>query len=308
MIEELKQIEGAGNWDTEYRNTSLLEYVVKVADYFCPLAESDFCIKTNVVDNPLVDTAYFDGIIEVCEPINMESRAVQIFALRYFNGDIDTSFKDSYLEAKELQDTIQAFGIDVSKFWYLALFVKDYVIDKCTNSVIMNYSPKEELQAILDELKKMGWEEDGSCMHNATLTLKVGSKHNLTITNTLSFLGLGQALEEYISKIEDGSEMNLSKGVSNVVTLEDDVYRTYSFTDMMRWFLEEYKGKQSGTEKVSLNKMLLISRIIYIIGLSDDKRYYERYKENGDELNFLKNNLRRYEGMRVRTMNSIYQL
>lgn len=311
MIEKLEHIEGAGYGGTEYQDIPLLEYVAKVATHFYPLVELDFKCKANVSDNPLVDTAYFDGIQEVSESSLVESTAIQTFALRYLNGDIDTSFEKSYLEVEEMQDTLQAFSLDVNKFWYLALFVKDYAEDKCTNAVVMNYSPKEELQAILDELKTMGWEEKkGVDKHNATLTLRVGNKHSLTINKRLSFLGLRQALERYIPTIEDGSELNLSRGqVSGSITLKLS-YKIYIFTDMMRWFLKGYEskygGKQSGVEKVSLNKLLLISRMIYILGLSDDERYYRRYNENGNELNFLKNNIRRYEGIHIRTVNTIY--
>ena len=102
-IEELPKIEGS------YYDVPLLEYVSKLAQEFLP--------------------QYYPE-----EDIECDSNAPDIFARRYFNGDIDTSFMDSYLD-NDLQKTLKAFGIDCNKFWYLCLFVKDITLDKCIDAI-----------------------------------------------------------------------------------------------------------------------------------------------------------------------------
>ena len=50
---------------------------------------------------------------------------------------LDDSFKEKFLTNEDLQNTIEAFGLDVSKFWYLLLFVYDFIEDIGTNAPLI---------------------------------------------------------------------------------------------------------------------------------------------------------------------------
>ena len=50
---------------------------------------------------------------------------------------LDDSFKEKFLTNEDLQNTIEAYKLDVSKFWYLLLFVYDFIEDIGTNAPIM---------------------------------------------------------------------------------------------------------------------------------------------------------------------------
>ena len=70
------------------------------------------------------------------------------------------------------------------------------------------------------------------------------------------------------------------------------------FALLLKHFLE---GKKANREfikksavKISTDKLLLISRLAHIVGIQD-KEYYERYTENGDDNRKLSNLLNRYK-------------
>jgi hypothetical protein len=67
-------------------------------------------------------------------------------------------------------------------------------------------------------------------------------------------------------------------------------------------------GHQVG---ISYDKMLLISRALYIIGytkIPDDRRFYDEYNEEGTKKNeTLKNILRRYKEVTIKTSNIHYR-
>jgi hypothetical protein len=94
------------------------------------------------------------------------------------------------------------------------------------------------------------------------------------------------------------------------------IYRQYLFHKYMSMFLEGYQkstkqvvrinGKQVG---ISYDKMLLISRALYIVGYTknDDRSYYEEWNDDGEKKNDkLKNALRRYKEVTIRTDNAYY--
>ena len=55
---------------------------------------------------------------------------------------LDTSFKDLFFSKTEVQNTLKAYNLDVTKFWYLLLFIYDVVKDVCSRA------PKHERSQI----------------------------------------------------------------------------------------------------------------------------------------------------------------
>ena len=76
----------------------------------------------------------------------------------------------------------------------------------------------------------------------------------------------------------------------------DISYKKWKFTDMFLFFIERRKAATIPNKKVkvSKDKMMLVSRLIYTVGY-DGKRYNEEYDSEGNKNRMLSNLLRRYK-------------
>ena len=76
----------------------------------------------------------------------------------------------------------------------------------------------------------------------------------------------------------------------------DISYKKWKFTDMFLFFIERRKATTIPNKKVkvSKDKMMLVSRLIYTVGY-DGKRYNEEYDSEGNKNRMLSNLLRRYK-------------
>ncbi len=195
----------------DYYDEPLLEYVVDFANKVFPTYDREGFYESNMPD---------------------------LFGDRYVKGIIKPIGFDKYLDDKlEIQYTLDAFGLDSNKFWYLCLFLKDYVKGQTTNAIKTNPTHREELSNLLYELNKMNIK----IKYDRILSAEKGGE--------LSF------------KVEGGA---------------------------------------------SKDKSFLISKMIYVLSISDDVKFITEYKDNGDKLNHLKNLLSRYKNIKIPTLNSIY--
>jgi len=223
------------------------------------------------------------------------------FAKRYNDKKLNIDFKERYIKAEEVQNTIKAFGLDSEKFWFLLLFIKDYVERKCTDAYVFNESPKNEIEDIVDSINKnLLNNEDIQFEKDISITLKIKGKKSKVISNDKTIYYIGYCLEQGLKKIQNGSELTLKMADFNNKVTVDSTIKIYHFTDMFRTFLKDYKGTKiyDGNKKISVNKMLLISRLLYIIGWAS-KSYYESHFIKGGEIKQntkLKDTIRKYEG------------
>ncbi len=67
---------------------------------------------------------------------------------------LDDSFKEKFLTNEDLQNTIEAYKLDVSKFWYLLLFVYDFIEDIGTNAPALNKSVLEDFSYFYTNLSE----------------------------------------------------------------------------------------------------------------------------------------------------------
>ena len=146
MIEPLPRHED--EW-AYYESEPLFDYVCQVSD------------ETMIDINP-------DGSIASTTPHLQPF----LFATDYLDGKINLKKieKDLY-ESSEIQNTLKAFGLDSSKFWYLCLFVKWRVDCECKTAFVFPKSGMEQLESLANELKKLSPEK------SANLQFKIdGSK------------------------------------------------------------------------------------------------------------------------------------
>ncbi len=280
--------------DVNFKEVPQLKYVVEMARKLCPN-----------VGFWLNDTPFF------------KQGGILIFLKRYFDGSIDTSFMNPYLDNNDLQNTLEVLGIDITAFWYLILFLKDYVDDESEGYKKEN-TAFNDIYNLGAKLNEMGFNNDHfngeylGCKNDGLLKLRVG-KHWLEINNDKALYGLFNAICGFVRRNQPKRRKELIDGVleelneweidiSDQYLLETSsdqqreriiipvTYRISYFTTYMMMFLQSFSTNNRDW-RISKDKFLLISRVIYTIGYSSDTRYNTRRKPNGTEdLDFLKNN------------------
>ena len=221
------------------------------------------------------------------------------FASDYLNGKIDTqSIRMDLYESPDIQDTLRAFGLDSSKFWYLCLFIKWRVDYECKTAFVFPTSTKEKLHNLISEFEKLSLEFQGGKFVSkvpATLTFKVNGGKTITIddANTLTFIGA--AIESFLEQQDtDDLITSNSYGISELEKVDLSVRtKIYLFNEYLSPFvkpLEAIKGIYA-----SKDKSLLISRMIYVFSVSEDKKLYTDLNEKGNKQNQLKGYLSRYK-------------
>lgn len=227
-------------------------------------------------------------------------------AVNYKLRNVDTSRKQKYLDSEEVQDTLKAFHLDSEKFWHLCLFLKDLVEGYADG--IDAVSPRDEISQLAELLKKVesDWDEIYNLKSNAMLSLKVGKK-TVKIENPLTLNIIKFALYMFLqtdNKMLDNSSFNMAK------IHKAPIYNIVLFNMLLKWFLKDKVADKaiyaSNENKISKDKSLLISRMIFILGISDDESFFDEYKEDGSKLNYLKNYIKKYKSLKKPTYNSRY--
>lgn len=295
--------------DVNFEEVPQLKYVVEMAEELCPN-----------VGFWLNDTPFFN------------QGGTLIFLKRYFDGSIDTSFMSTYLDNTDLQKTLEVLGIDMTAFWYLILFLKDYVDDESEGYKKEN-TAYNDIYNLGAKLYEMGFKNDPidgeylGCKNDGLLRLRVG-KHWLNITNDKALYGIYNAICSYLRREQPRRRKELIDGVveelneweinvynqhlfASSTNHQDDIisipetYRISYFTTYMMMFLQSFSTNNRDW-RISKDKFLLISRVIYTIGYSTDVRYNTRRRPNGtDDLDFLKNNYTK-EKFRYEIQRTIY--
>lgn len=264
----------------DYYDEPLLEYVVDFANKVFPTYDREGFYESNMPD---------------------------LFGDRYVKGIIKPIGFDKYLDDKlEIQSTLDAFGLDSNKFWYLCLFLKDYAKGQTTNAIKTNPTHREELSNLLDELNKMNikikYDRILSAEKGGELSFKVEGGKKVVITDKTTLIYINAAITTFMEKynnILDKSTLDIKATTSLPL-----IYQIYLFNKYLSMFLKPLVAKK-GTI-ASKDKSFLISKMIYVLSISDDVKFITEYKDNGDKLNHLKNLLSRYKNIKIPTLNSIY--
>ena len=307
MIEELPDIkENIENFH-EYTGIELLEYVWNIAEWKFPNTV-DFSMPSTIP--AIFYERYHERNLSIKERYERDKMfyiSNESFEdyLKFHSDDkpLKDSFKERYLNNKELQNTIKAFGLDVSKFWYLLLFVYDYVEDIGNNSPTFGKSTLQDFNDFANKLSEA-----------TSITLKKDNRKSYAIDREDTIRIVQSAIQYYIKtyneiinrncSIEEKQRMLIEIGgsVSNVHSCDlekkstlDISYKKWKFAEIFLHFLKDKKATipKNSVYNVSKDKMLFISRLIYVVGY-DTKRYYEPYDKEGNPNRMLSNLLRRY--------------
>lgn len=292
-MNELKEVSDISDYSFYYS----LEYYDPLLDYVTLLAEKHV---------PATKWDYENGFYI--------SRAIGDFVSRYFDNQIDKSRLNKYLESKEVQETIIGLGYDIEKFWYLVLFVYDYCYCFCVKGIKISDSPKEQISKFLDAIRgnltSLGEGiENISFIKPMKIVLEREGKHKIVIDDFLSILWLTGACYDALETIESGSNMTKNKtnlefrnGKFNSDPLSNSFHISY-FAEIFLSFFELMPPIKKRSKKgniVSYNKLLLVSRLIYIIGLSMN----DSFMESEDTL---KGYMKQYKNTKVDMFNLHYR-
>ncbi len=212
------------------------------------------------------------------------------FASDYLNGKIDTqSIRMDLYESPDIQDTLRAFGLDSSKFWYLCLFIKWRVDYECKTAFLFPKSGMEQLECLADELKKLSPER------SAYLQFKIDGNKTITVDNGFALAALCDALINYLPEIaNEKCLLPNSYGLDEIekvsLSTRTKIYLYHKYMSEFVSPLEAIKGIYA-----SKDKSLLISRMIYIFCICDDPKLYTDLNEKGNKQNQLKGYLSRYK-------------
>jgi len=287
-MKDIQKLDGEfpNYYDINYHEP-LLEYVGILGDEY----------------NPVTPMDYEDGYYV--------TKAIGTFSEKYFENEIDKSFEKRFIESKDVQDTITALGYDVEKFWYLLLFVNDYCNGMCINGIMPNKSPKESIsqlvKGIISNVESYNKEANEVTFKSPTkIVLDIKGKHKISIDDPFTVFLLAEIGQNALDKIEDGSLMtqsitkiNFRNGKVLGDTESNSVHIWYFATMFLKFF--DLMPAQPIAKRgiISCNKRLLVSRLIYIVGLTKERRFYDKE----DTLNSYFN---QYKNYKVDMTNSTY--
>jgi hypothetical protein len=236
-----------------------------------------------------------------------------LFATDYLDGKINTKDieKDLY-ESSEIQNTLKAFGLDSSKFWYLCLFIKWKVDWEVKSARVFPKEPLEKLKDLQAEFEKLNFTKvRGKYVTSKTaeLTFKVKGSKAYTINDKDTLAILNNIINGYLLTtptkgylLHDSEKVELS-----IAT------KMYLFNKYLTWFIAPLKADSK--IHACKDKSLLISRMLYILGVYDhdgvdeegnegheNKKHkmnkenlWEEYSGNGNKKNYLKGILSKYK-------------
>ena len=265
----------------------LLEYLITVADYIAPDIATDA-----------------EGNMCACD-----SQAPHIFMRRYNRNLLNAQFTYADYTCRErlhnenIIDIIEGLGIDADRFWYLLLFISDYAKGSTTDTLRVTDSPKEQIEKFVKLVENncsdfnafQGFKFD----RPMTLSLHVkGRRLELDNPNTIAMIA--SACKKLLPTIDQSSILNsieLERGYN-----KSDSVKIWLFARLFRYFFEQYPqftGKKRDSDGVSKSTLLLISKLVYFVGLTDNEDY-----DISDEN--LKAILKQYRTLKLDTMNTIY--
>ena len=255
-----------------YESEPLFEYVTRVSDMMGEIA-------TDINS---------DGSYESTPHLLPSSFANAFHESTFDMEDIN----QAVYEKPDIQDTLKAFGLDSSKFWYLCLFIKWKVDWECESARVFPKEPLEKLKDLQAEFEKLDFTKyRGKYVSSKTakLTFKVKGSKAYTIDDKETLAILNNIINDYLLTtptkgylLHDSEKVELS-----IIT------KMYLFNKYLSWFLSPLTANKA--INASYDKSLLTSRMIYALGIFKNESMWQEYNENKNKKNQLKGYLSKYK-------------
>ena len=240
-----------------------------------------------------------DGMVNFYfSPVNTTDvgNALLNFQDRYNEGKIPCFYKqEDYLNDTDLQSTIKGLGLDPYTFWLLIMFCLDYSYDVCVNGHCYPETTGSQIGKILSILN-----DDSETI----LTIK-SKKQKVQITDKAVL----SKIKEWIKSGYENEKEQLDKelAIEDIHNIFQDRQESNSvmiwlFATLLKYFLDrntQNKRRKTKEDGVSLNKLSLISSLIYHTRLSRNKNFL-------DDDEALKGFMKQYKNKDLKGYSPIY--
>ena len=221
------------------------------------------------------------------EEHQVDTACVVDFIVPHRDGRLDMSkypfTKEQFLANKPIVDSLREFGIDLEKFW-VALLIVHYLTRMKTENVMAIPAPAfDQFRAFAKYLH---------ANPDAKIRIWRGREHGVTIESDEAIQMLGAILAENSAKLFANLSNNVTFGWGDFSINLKDCYKITFVVKCLLPFLEQFKEedkRSTNPTQVSYNLMLLISRIVYMFGYTENKKYldndenikaiWQRYKD-----------------------------
>lgn len=194
------------------------------------------------------------------------------FEYRYCTGKIKMPFaKSDYLANDDIIATVMGLGLDVEKFWFALVFIYDYVETSFKNcGLVKPASLNKAVQNLFKELGEDFTDDD------IEITLKKNRK-KVEVLPVIKRGILDWLRETYERECKGRKIQYYGIDTGNFdETYPSTSYRIYRtvemYRDMLNALLGDNRPKQPD-KSVSLNRLLLISRICYLYEFTRNDSY-----------------------------------
>lgn len=226
--------------------------------------------------------------------------AAEIFTERYNTGQILCSYKyEDYIRNSELQDTINGLGLDTDAFWLLVMFCFDYACSMCFDCFTTAPTRRENIENLIKLLPDTN--SSKAKLSLKTNRGKIEIESNKTISLILEWVKRGYEQDKDSIR---ANTVDVNKGVSPFMDRkeESDSVLIWYFAHLLKYFFDlkpQFKGKRKKGETVSLNKNLLISKLVYYTQLSKNTNFL-------DDTDTLKSFFKQYKDKDIKGFSNIY--
>ena len=199
-------------------------------------------------------------------------------SIRFYNIEWSENMYD-YLHDNDIQSTLEAFGLDYRKFWFLCLGVKWLTLNyKKSKPVPLR---KEILQSMVDTMEKMSLEDKTG--KKASLKLSAGGKDTLIVTDKEILLNVFENLKLISRAVKYDTDYPWGFPTDS----DKEEYCESQCIAYFKAILDCFTKNLKANRKIaaSYDKEMLISRMVYRIGLSNNPKYLEEWKQDKLEQN-----------------------
>ena len=274
-------------------NESLLQYMIEVANHFLPSYNPPEYGYDEETGEEFVQEGYFT-----------RSLYPDQFVKRFFNGKvkIDDGRQNDYLNKDDLIKCVKYYGLDVSAFWYLCLFIGDYINGFSTqNTKQFLSSSLEELNRLKQGLCRMGITHDDKyytvkIKHSAELSLKIeGERGRISISDPKCLAFLYDIIDAMLESNMMPESFWCAPLDNNNIYSMPQTHKLYIFHKYLSWFLKDKEKDPNCKDRPwNISKDFLISQMAYIAGIVDDRsRYFEGSLNSKNDKNRISDILRK---------------
>jgi hypothetical protein len=303
-----------------YESEPLLDYVREVTTNFWP---EEYLIRfvTRLFDEEITNYKLAEYVDAATEKHFKHSSYRELYASK-FKGTYTPNVQQNPYSG-EIAGTLKAYGLDMSKFWYLCLMTKD-VVEGATKEgcPIMTATHRSEISDLITQLDLLKPDFFPSITMEPKdvemeLCLKIKKKHsknakNIIVTkNGHTLLLIQEALRLFLnanSKRTTRVDCPVFDPKALTFLKEDKSLpvKIALFYGFLFWFLDKQTVDKefisNGNYSVPTSKNLLIARMAYFTGLTDNEDFLNK------DGAYLRAYISKYEDVKIDTINMYYDV